>query len=79
MKQQLSNVTLGMLPQTVQVVGEKVLTTFGNLLTCEVKRPEEKVRPDQQEFLDRVNQLGGIGLCVHSVEELEEQLGSHLT
>src|SRR5581483_1551553 len=35
---------LGMLPQTVQVAGEKEPTTFGNILAIEVKRPGEKPR-----------------------------------
>lgn len=28
----------------------------------------------QQDFLDRVNAAGGIGVCVHSVDELEEEI-----
>jgi hypothetical protein len=44
----------------------------------EVKRPGERPRPEQRAFLDRLNALGGIGLCVHSVTELEQQLGPYL-
>lgn len=69
---------LGILPQRVQLVGEKEPTMFGNLLAIETKRPGEKPRPEQQEFLEKVNQLGGIGLCVHSVEELEKKIGPYL-
>src|SRR5437763_15393765 len=61
---------LGILPQTVQLLGEANPVTFGNLLAVETKRPGEKLRPEQEEFLHRVNQLGGVGLCVHSVDEL---------
>jgi hypothetical protein len=39
-----------------------------------VKRPGEKPRPEQAAFLARVNELGGVGICVHSVHELETQL-----
>jgi hypothetical protein len=68
---------LGILPQMVEVVGEGRVK-FGNLLGVEVKRPGEKLRPDQVEFLAHVNEQGGIGLCVHSVKELEEELKRYL-
>ena len=68
---------LGILPQTVEVVGEGPVK-FGNLLGVEVKRPGEKLRPEQVEFLARVNERGGICLCVHSVQELDEQLQRYL-
>ncbi len=64
---------LGILPQRVEVVGEGEIR-FGNLLAVEVKRPGEKPRPEQAAFLARVNELGGVGICVHSVRELETQL-----
>ena len=64
---------LGILPQRVEVVGEGEIR-FGNILAVEVKRPGEKPRPEQAAFLARVNELGGVGLCVHSVQELEKQL-----
>ena len=69
---------LGILPQTVRVVGEERPVTFGNLLGVETKRPGEKLRPEQEEFLARVNELGGVGLCVHGVDELQEQLRRYL-
>jgi hypothetical protein len=65
---------LGILPQTVQLAGESDRTTFGNLLAIETKRPGEKLRPEQAEFLARINALGGIGICAHSVQELAERL-----
>jgi hypothetical protein len=43
-------------------------------LAVEVKRPGEQPRPDQEAFLAGVRQRGGIGLCVHSLMELEEQM-----
>src|SRR5437764_15454990 len=59
---------LGILPQKVEVVGAG-LTLFGNLLAVETKRKGETLRPDQEEFLARVNELGGLGLCVQGVDE----------
>ena len=69
---------LGILPQTVRLIDEAAEVTFGNLLAVETKRLGEKLRPDQEEFLRQVNQRGGVGLCVHSVGELEEKLGPYL-
>ena len=69
---------LGILPQTVRVVGDDGPVTFGNLLAVETKRQGEKPRPEQEEFLRQVNALGGVGVCVHSVSELEEVLAPYL-
>ena len=64
---------LGILPQTVRLDGGDE-ETFGNFLAIEVKKPGEKPRPDQQAFLQDIRAAGGIALCVHSLDELEEQL-----
>src|SRR4051812_36580230 len=64
---------LGIVPQTVELA-DASRVTFGNLLAVEVKRPGEEPRPEQRAFLDEVEHLGGIALCVHSVAELEKQL-----
>ena len=69
---------LGILPQTVQVMGDDGPVTFGNLLAVETKRPGEKPRPSQDDFLRQVNERGGVGVCVHSVGELEEALAPFL-
>jgi hypothetical protein len=68
---------LGILPQRVNVTGEGEVC-FGNLLAVEVKRAGESPRPEQTAFLARVNELGGVGLCVHSVGELETRLRPYL-
>jgi hypothetical protein len=64
---------LGILPQVVRL-DDGTAVTFGNFLAVEVKRPGEKPRPEQEAFLDGIRQRGGIGLCVHSLRELEEQI-----
>ncbi len=64
---------LGILPQTVRLAGGGE-ETFGNFLAIEVKRPGEKPRTDQEAFLHDIRAQGGIGLCVHSLRELEDQL-----
>jgi hypothetical protein len=69
---------LGILPQTVRVVGDDGPVTFGNLLAVETKRLGENPRPEQEEFLRQVNERGGVGVCVHSVGELEEMLAPYL-
>lgn len=64
---------LGILPQRVCLAGGEE-ETFGNFLAIEVKKPGEKPRTDQEAFLRDIRERGGIGLCVHSLNELEEQL-----
>jgi hypothetical protein len=68
---------LGILPRTVDVGGRKVI--FGSFLAVEVKKPGETLREEQTIFLDGIRQRGGIGLCVHSVRELEEQMRPFMT
>lgn len=64
---------LGIFPQTVTLT-DGTVATFGNFLGVECKRPGEKPRPDQAAFLEAIQERGGIGLCVHNLRELEEQL-----
>jgi hypothetical protein len=47
---------------------------FGVMLAVECKKPGGKVRPDQEAFLARLNESGGVGLLVSSVEELQAKL-----
>lgn len=46
----------------------------GRRIEIECKAPGESLRAGQREFLDMINRCCGIGICVHSVEELQEQL-----
>jgi hypothetical protein len=46
----------------------------GRVLALEVKRPGGRPTGKQQLFLDTVRRLGGLALCVHSLEELVEDL-----
>ena len=48
----------------------------GRFLAIEVKRPGGKPSPDQRQFLEKVNELGGVGIWCSSVEELENDLKS---
>ena len=64
---------LGIFPQTVALAGgERVM--FGNALAIEVKKPGEHPRPDQESFLQGIRDRGGIGICVHSVTEMEQMM-----
>lgn len=49
----------------------------GRFLAIEVKRPGEVVTELQREFLDAVTEAGGLGICVHSVDELDAVLSGH--
>lgn len=44
-------------------------TKHGRFLGVEMKQPGEKPTPEQQAWLDSINRMGGIGLCVRSVDE----------
>lgn len=46
----------------------------GKFLAVEVKRPKKEPTLDQLKFLEQVTELGGLGCCVHSVEELHADL-----
>ena len=67
---------LGILPQTVSVDGKQ--ETFGNFLAIEVKQPGKKPTDEQEAFLKRVNELGGVGICVRALDELESELSPYL-
>lgn len=51
-----------------------VLPPHGTLLALEVKRPGGKMSEDQVQFHDDLVRLGGISVCVSSVDELAEDL-----
>ena len=69
---------LGIFPQTV-TLADRTVVTFGNFLGVECKRPGQQPRPEQEAFLQDIRDRGGIGLCVHSLDELAEQLQPFLT
>lgn len=67
---------LGVFVQEVTVDKKKV--KMGIFLAVEVKMPKKKPSEHQELFLKEVNDRGGIGLCVHSVEELHEALSEYV-
>jgi hypothetical protein len=46
----------------------------GHRIAIECKAPGKSLREGQRQFLDMINRCMGIGICVHSVEELEVEL-----
>lgn len=66
----------GILKQTVEIEGE--IVDFGVRLEIECKMPGKKLRPEQEEFLHMIEEQGGIALCVHDLQELEEGLAPYL-
>jgi hypothetical protein len=64
---------LGILPRTVPLESSGQMT-FGVFLAIEVKKLGEKPRANQEAFLQDIRDQGGVGLCVHSLDELEEQM-----
>lgn len=71
---------LGIVPQDVLCELEDKLQyeRFGCLLAVEVKRPGKAPTNEQAAFLREINERGGIGICVHGIEELEAQLSPFL-
>ncbi len=47
----------------------------GKFLAVEVKQVGKHPTEDQKCFLDRITREGGIGIVIHSVDELETLLG----
>lgn len=51
-----------------------LLRPSGRLLAVEVKRPGRSLTAEQAAFLATTRDHGGVALCVHSLEELQEAL-----
>jgi hypothetical protein len=64
---------LAILPRAV-ALGDGGVITIGSFLGVECKRPGQRPRPEQAAFLREVQARGGIGVCVHSLRELEQHL-----
>ena len=60
---------IGILPKGVAA------SDGGRFLAIEVKRPGGRVSPHQQQFIDRVNRMGGLGFVAYSVEDVITRLG----
>ena len=50
----------------------------GRFLAVEVKASKGKVSPHQQQFIDSINQEGGLAFVAHSVEEVQQKLHDYL-
>jgi hypothetical protein len=50
------------------------LPKTGRFLAIEVKRPGGKPTLEQQQFIDTINQAGGLAFVARSVEEVQTQL-----
>jgi hypothetical protein len=50
------------------------LPTTGRFLAIEVKRPGNKPTPEQQQFIDTINEAGGLAFVARSVEEVDNTL-----
>lgn len=46
----------------------------GRFLAVECKKASGRVRPEQHTFINNINKNGGVGLIVHSCEELMKEL-----
>lgn len=48
----------------------------GRFVACEVKRPGQRPRPDQQRFLERVALSGGLAICARCAGDVLAVLAS---
>lgn len=51
-----------------------IMPPSGRLLAIECKRPGRKPTVEQEAFLQMIRDSGGLALCIHSLEELEQGL-----
>ena len=51
----------------------------GRFLAIEIKVGKDKLTPEQINFLEQVNQSGGIGICARSVSDVTDRLNSEQT
>lgn len=51
-----------------------LLRPAGRFLAVEIKRPGRSLTVEQAAFLATIRDHGGVALCVHSLEELQEAL-----
>jgi hypothetical protein len=50
----------------------------GRFIAVEVKAPGGKVSLLQKQFLDTINEAGGLAFVAHSIEEVEQQLNGRI-
>jgi hypothetical protein len=68
---------LGIVTQTANLADGRTALQ-GLILAVECKKAGKRPSPEQAWFLEEVNRRGGIGICVTSVRDLEEQLTPYL-
>jgi hypothetical protein len=47
----------------------------GRLFGIELKAPKGKTSPDQEEFIKRINEAGGLAFCARTLDEVIEGMG----
>lgn len=66
--------TFGLAPGSADLIG----WCRGKFLSIEVKTEAGRVKPEQQRWMDAVNQHGGIAFVARSVAEAETKLNQRL-
>lgn len=62
-------VRFGLMPGSADLVGWKTINGQAVFVSIEVKLPGERLRPDQQHWMDSVLAAGGIAGVAHSADE----------
>jgi|ERR1035437_4716669 hypothetical protein len=50
----------------------------GRILAIEVKSPKGRASPQQQRFIDNINENGGLAFVARSIEEVESKLNDNI-
>ena len=62
---------LGSAPGVSDIIG----IHKGRMIAIELKAPKGNVSPAQQNFIDRINEAGGLAFVARTIDEVIEKLG----
>lgn len=54
------------------------ITSTGRLISIEVKSASGRLRSEQRQWMDMVNNMGGIGICARTPDEAEEKINNRI-
>jgi hypothetical protein len=62
-------------PMSPKGVPDLICCQNGRMIGIEVKTPHGRVSPEQEEFIRRINEAGGLALVVRSLDDVLDALG----
>lgn len=55
------------------------ISSTGRMISIEVKSESGRLQPEQRQWMDMINNMGGIGICAKKPEEAEEKIKKALS